>query len=186
MGFNNHSSCRHTRARQFRAVTGLAAERGAVAAGQLSANWKPALWRVRAYSVPGLPSPTISLSGSPAMSLSHTANVAGRRRSAMAPAAAGVWCSACRGGYFLPPSFLAGAASFFSCPSWPHPSWPRRGRPEQRPGPPQAAQRPERREHLQRQARHPRQARRRRPPRQPARAPRHAEHGSTRPARCAA
>src|SRR5215469_6049757 len=32
-----------------------------------SSNWNPALCRVRAYSVPGFPSPTISLSGSPGM-----------------------------------------------------------------------------------------------------------------------
>src|SRR5580658_1120183 len=61
-----------------------------------SANWKPALCRVRAYSVPGFPNPTISLSGSPVMSLTHPGNAAGRFGAAEAAGGRSAWASARR------------------------------------------------------------------------------------------
>src|SRR5579863_6285846 len=79
MGLSNHSSVsairtRATSPRCRGSLRNVAPCRRASS----SANWKPALCRVRAYSVPGFPSPTISLSDSPVMSLTHPGNAAGR------------------------------------------------------------------------------------------------------------
>ena len=154
------------------AVARLVAERRAVAARRAHRrSWKPALCRVRAYSVPGLPSPTISLSGSPAMSVTrapqtppaaseHTLERG--RRTLKPPGAARLLLAA----LLLAPA----AASFFSSPFFASPA---AGRARRRPRRP--ALRPARPELPARRgsSARPRPARRR-PRQQPAPAPRHA------------
>src|SRR5256714_140179 len=118
MGFSNHSSVSPTRVRASSARWRGWQRNGAPGRrASWSANGKPALCRVRAYSVPGLPSPTISLSGSPAMSLTHTANAAGRRRSALAPAAAGDGSEQCLWWRLLFAALLPGRSGFLLLPA---------------------------------------------------------------------
>src|SRR6266480_2614164 len=118
MGFSSHSSVSPTRMRASSARwRGSLRNVAPCRRESSSANWKPALCRVRAYSVPGLPSPTISLSGSPAMSLTHTANAAGRRRSALAPAAAGDGSEQCLWWRLLLAALLPGRSGFLLLPA---------------------------------------------------------------------
>src|SRR5881394_1592501 len=118
MGFSSRSSASPTRMRASSARwRGSLRNVAPCRRASSSANWKPALCRVRAYSVPGLPSPTISLSGSPAMSLTHTANAAGRRRSALAPAAAGDGSEQCLWWRLLLAALLPGRSGFLLLPA---------------------------------------------------------------------
>src|SRR5947207_15386186 len=118
MGFSSHSSVSPTRMRASSARwRGSLRNVAPCRRASSSANWKPALCRVRAYSVPGLPSPTISLSGSPARSLTHTANAAGRRRSALAPAAAGDGSELCLWWRLLLAALLPGRSGFLLLPA---------------------------------------------------------------------
>src|ERR1700756_3719746 len=81
MGLSSHSSLSPIRARASSARwRGSLRNRAPCRPASSSANWKPALCRVRAYSVPGLPRPTINLSGKPAMRIHILLNAAGRVR----------------------------------------------------------------------------------------------------------
>src|SRR6516165_2235900 len=115
MGFSSHNSASPMRARAASARwRGSLRNSAPWRRASSSRNWKPALCRVRAYSVPGLPSPTINLSGSPAIRISRPAETPPAAFDSSEAAGdeqyAGVY------GYFFPPSFLAGPLSFFSSP----------------------------------------------------------------------